>query len=87
MVTRKPIAARVAETTRAGGSPNMDTEGRDIDFIIPGPWPTARPRSRLISPEACTARITATCRVLRGRPARLKSMVLAPATDPAWARR
>src|SRR5205823_7469745 len=43
MVTRKPIAARVAEDNARGRLADMDTEGRDIDFIIPGPWAYGAP--------------------------------------------
>ncbi len=38
MVTRQPITARVAEDNGRGRLRDMDLEGRDIDFIIPGPW-------------------------------------------------
>src|SRR2546421_241076 len=38
MVTRRPITARVADDNAGGRLADMDTEGRDIDFIIPGPW-------------------------------------------------
>ena len=38
MVTRLPITARVAEDNARGRLADMDLEGRDIDFIIPGPW-------------------------------------------------
>src|SRR3989454_5178512 len=43
MVTRKPIAARVAEDNARDRLADMDTEGRDIDFIIPGPWAYGAP--------------------------------------------
>jgi hypothetical protein len=43
MVTRKPIASRVAEDNARGRLADMDTEGRDIDFIIPGPWAFGAP--------------------------------------------
>ena len=36
MATRQPITARVAEDNARGRLQDMDTEGRDIDFIIPG---------------------------------------------------
>jgi predicted TIM-barrel fold metal-dependent hydrolase len=38
MVTREPIAVGVAEDNAIGRLGDMDREGRDIDFIIPGPW-------------------------------------------------
>src|SRR5262245_13712639 len=43
MVTRLPITARVAEDNARGRLADMDTEGRDIDFIIPGPWAYGAP--------------------------------------------
>src|SRR5262249_6263515 len=36
MVTRQPITPRVAEDNAGGRLRDMDLEGRDIDFIIPG---------------------------------------------------
>src|SRR5262245_59710813 len=38
MVTRHPITPRVAEDNAQGRLRDMDLEGRDLDFIIPGPW-------------------------------------------------
>src|SRR5215510_13389170 len=43
MVTRLPITARVADDNAWGRLADMDTEGRDIDFIIPGPWAYGAP--------------------------------------------
>ena len=43
MVTRQPVTARVAEDNAAGRLRDMDVEGRDIDFIIPGPWAYGAP--------------------------------------------
>ena len=43
MVTRQPITARVSEDNSRGRLQDMDTEGRDIDFIIPGTWAFALP--------------------------------------------
>src|SRR5262249_8651600 len=43
MVTRLPITSRVAEDNARGRLADMDTEGRDIDFIIPGPWAYGAP--------------------------------------------
>jgi len=43
MVTRQPITARVAEDNGRGRLRDMDLEGRDIDFIIPGPWAYGAP--------------------------------------------
>src|SRR5712692_602493 len=43
MATRLPITARVAEDNARGRLQDMDTEGRDIDFIIPGTWAFGAP--------------------------------------------
>ena len=43
MVTRQPITPRVAEDNATGRLRDMDAEGRDIDFIIPGPWAYGAP--------------------------------------------
>jgi len=86
MVTRKPIAARVAEDNARGRLADMDTEGRDIDFIIPGPWAYGTPA---LAPHLTRGMYGAYHRYIAeycaADPRRLKSMVLAPATDPAWA--
>src|SRR5712691_5826886 len=86
MVTRLPITARVAEDNARGRLADMDTEGRDIDFIIPGPWAYGAPA---LAPHLVRGLFDAYHRYMTeycGADARrLKSMVLAPATDPAWA--
>jgi len=86
MVTRKPIAARVAEDNARGRLADMDTEGRDIDFIIPGPWAYGAPA---LAPHLTRGLYAAYHRYMAeycsADPRRLKSMVLAPATDPSWA--
>jgi predicted TIM-barrel fold metal-dependent hydrolase len=88
MVTRKPIAARVAEDNARGRLADMDTEGRDIDFIIPGPWAYGAPA---LAPHLTRGLYDAYHRYMAEYCAadarRLKSMVLAPATDPAWSAR
>src|SRR5262245_18414481 len=43
MVTRQPITPRVAEDDGRGRLRGMDAEGRDVDFIIPGPWSYCAP--------------------------------------------
>ena len=43
MKTRLPIAAGVTDENARGRLQDMDTEGRDIDFIIPGPWAYSAP--------------------------------------------
>src|SRR5437870_9655312 len=84
MVTRLPITARVAEDNARGRLADMDTEGRDIDFIIPGPWAFGAPA---LAPHLTRGLVDAYHRYMAeycaADPRRLKSMVLAPATDPA----
>jgi predicted TIM-barrel fold metal-dependent hydrolase len=85
MVTRQPITARVSEDNSRGRLQDMDTEGRDIDFIIPGTWAFGSPS---LAPHLTRGLCSAYHRYMTdycGADARrLKSMVLAPATDPAW---
>src|SRR5207237_8220898 len=86
MVTRRPITARVADDNATGRLADMDTEGRDIDFIIPGPWAYGAPA---LAPHLVRGLFDAYHRYMTeycGADARrLKSMVLAPAADPAGA--
>jgi predicted TIM-barrel fold metal-dependent hydrolase len=88
MKTRLPITVGVAEDNAAGRLRDMDTEGRDIDFIIPGPWAYGAPA---LAPHLTRGLYDAYHRYMAdycgADPRRLKSMVLAPATDPAWAAR
>src|SRR5437879_13095828 len=85
MVTRKPIAARVAEDNARGRLADMDTEGRDIDFIIPGPWAYGAPA---LAPHLTQGLYRAYHRYMAeycaADPRRLKSMVMALGTAPAW---
>jgi predicted TIM-barrel fold metal-dependent hydrolase len=86
MVTRHPITPRVAEENGAGRLSDMDREGRDIDFIIPGPWCYGAPA---LAPHLAQGLYRAYHRYMAEYCAadtrRLKSMVLALATEPAWA--
>jgi uncharacterized protein len=86
MVTRTPIAVRVAEDNAEGRLRDMDAEGRDIDFIIPGPWAYGAPA---LAPHLTRGLYSAYHRYMAAYcaadPRRLKSMILAPAGDPAWA--
>ena len=43
MAASQPIAVRAAEDNAQGRLQDMDTEGRDIDFIIPGTWAYGAP--------------------------------------------
>ena len=85
MVTRQPITARVAEDNGRGRLRDMDLEGRDIDFIIPGPWAYGAPA---LAPHLAHGLYRAYHRYMADYCAadsrRLKSMILALASDPAW---
>jgi predicted TIM-barrel fold metal-dependent hydrolase len=88
MVTRLPITPGVAEDNARGRLRDMDTEGRDVDFIIPGPWAFGAPA---LAPHLTRGLVGAYHRYMAEYCAadarRLKSMILAPASDPAWAAR
>lgn len=88
MVTRKPITARTAEDNASGRLADMDIEGRDIDFLIPGTWAYGAPT---LAPHLFRGLYSAYHRYIADYCAadtrRLKSMVLAPGNDPAWAAR
>ena len=72
-------------TTPLGRLRDMDLEGRDIDFIIPGPWAYGAPA---LAPHLAHGLYRAYHRYMAEYCAadsrRLKSMILALATDPAW---
>ena len=80
-----PSRARVAEDNARGRLRDMDAEGRDIDFIIPGPWAYGAPA---LAPHLARGLYRAYHRYMAEYCAadarRLKSMVLALGTDPAW---
>src|SRR5262245_22087298 len=88
MVTREPITPRVAEDNARGRLRDMDLEGRDIDFIIPGPWAYGAPA---LAPHLAHGLYRAYHRYMAeycsADSRRLKSMVLALATDPEWSAR
>jgi len=85
MVTRQPITPRVAEDNAHGRLRDMDMEGRDIDFIIPGTWAYGAPA---LASHLTRGLVRAYHRYMAEYCAadarRLKSMILAPASDPAW---
>jgi predicted TIM-barrel fold metal-dependent hydrolase len=85
MATRQPITPRVAEDNAQGRLRDMDLEGRDIDFLIPGPWAYG---AAALAPHLTKGLVRAYHRYMAdycaADPRRLKSMVLAPATDPSW---
>ena len=86
MVTRLPIATRAAEDNSRGRLQDMDTEGRDIDFVIPGTWAYGAPA---LAPHLVRGLYGAYHRYMGeycgADSRRLKSMVLAPGSDPTWA--
>jgi predicted TIM-barrel fold metal-dependent hydrolase len=85
MVTRQPLTPRVAEDNARGRLQDMDTEGRDIDFIIPGTWAYGAPA---LAPHLAMGLVRAYHRYMAdycsADARRLKSMILALGTDPAW---
>ena len=85
MVTRQPITPRGAEDDARGRLRDMDVEGRDIDFIIPGPWAYGAPA---LAPHLAKGLYRAYHRYMAeycsADTRRLKSMVLALASDPDW---
>lgn len=83
MRTREPIAIGVAEDNVAGRLGDMDREGRDIDFIIPGPWAYG---VAALSHEITAGLLRAYHRYIAdycsADPRRLKSMVIVSGADP-----
>ena len=83
MVTTRAVKSGVGEDNATGRLEDMDVEGRDIDFIIPGPWAYGAPTL----PGHLTRGLFGAyhrymadyCSVDRGR---LKSMIVVPANDP-----
>ncbi len=86
MVTRQRIAVRAAEDNATGRLQDMDTEGRDIDFMVPGTWAFG---AVTLAPHLFKGLYRAYHRYMADFCAadarRLKSMILAPANAPAWA--
>ena len=85
IASRQPITARTAEDNATGRLQDMDVEGRDIDFLIPGTWAYGAPS---LAPPLFRGLYSAYHRYMAEYCAadsrRLKSMVLAPANDPVW---
>ena len=86
MVTTRKVQSGVGEDNSRGRLEDMDIEGRDVDFVIPGPWAYAAPTlpahlTRALfdayhryMADFCSADTT-----------RLKSMIVVPANDPEHA--
>jgi uncharacterized protein len=84
---RVPPAAGVQDENFAGRIKDMDAEGRDVDFLIPGTWATAASGLPDITLTEALYRsyhnyIAAYC---QSYPGRLKSMILVPGGDVEWA--
>ena len=77
----------VSDENAAGRIMDMDLEGRDIDVIIPGTW--ANGLSKLEDQSLAHGLYSAYHRYMREycshEPDRLKSLILAPASDVEWA--
>jgi len=84
---RVPPAAGVQDENVDDRIKDMDTEGRDVDFLIPGTWATAASGLPDITLTEALYRsyhnyIATYC---RSYPGRLKSMILVPGGDVEWA--
>lgn len=79
----KPIADRIQHDNAKGRLENMDVEGVDIDFIIPGTW---APGSSALDPSLAQAMHRSYHRYMQdycsADPRRLKGMLLVAAADP-----
>lgn len=83
---KEPPSSGVQVRNAAGRLEDMDREGRDADIIIPGTFATA---ISAIDQDLALELYAAFHRYIGDYcstdPARLKSTLLAPATDPEWA--
>ena len=85
MANRIPIAMGAAEDNPTGRLEDMDVEGRDIDFIIPGPWAYGAPAMDLgLEKGLYRAYHQYMADYCSADSRRLKSMVLVPGRDPEW---
>jgi len=77
----------VRDEESAGRLLDMDLEGRDVDFLIPGTWAAAV--TGLPDPSLATGLYRAYHRYIatytQASPGRLKSLILAPGSDIEWA--
>ena len=82
----KPIADGIQHTNSEGRLANMDVEGVDINFIIPGTW---APGSTALDLSLAKAMYRSYHRYMAdycsADPRRLKGLLLAPGADPQWA--
>lgn len=83
---RRPFAAGVTGQNAAGRLEDMDVEGADVHFIIPGGWVCGL---SAIDPRLTTGLYSAYHRYMAdycaAEPRRLKGLLLAPGADPRWA--
>jgi predicted TIM-barrel fold metal-dependent hydrolase len=83
---KQPAAPGVSSENAAGRLADMDLEGRDIDFIIPGTWSTAISAiDQELAKELYSAHHRYIAAYCATNPDRLKSTIVAPASDPDWA--
>jgi len=83
MVNRVPIASGVSDDNSVARLKDMDTEGRDIDFIIPGTWAYGAPDLG-VSLTRCLYRAyhRFMADYCSADPRRLKSMIAVNGADP-----
>ena len=82
----KPIADNIQHDNSSGRLENMDVEGVDVNFIIPGTW---APGSTALETSLAKGMYDAYHRYMAdycsADPRRLKGLLLAPGADPEWA--
>ncbi|MDA1216009.1 MAG: amidohydrolase family protein [Chloroflexi bacterium] len=84
--TSKEFSVATAEDNPAGRLVDMDVEGRDIDFIIPGTWAYAATSLELdLTLQLFTSYHNYMSDFCSEDSRRLKGLIIAPCTDPQWA--
>lgn len=82
----EPPEAGVSQRNAAGRLRDMDREGRDVDLIIPGTFATAATAlDTSLALELYAAYHRYIVDYCSADPQRLRTTILAPAADPAWA--
>ncbi len=86
MATTRSVASGVGEDNARARLADMDIEGRDVDFVVPGPWAYGAPS---LPGHLTRGLYDAYHRYARdycsADPKRLKSMIIVPANDPQHA--
>ena len=83
MKTRWPITSGTGDRNSKGRLQDMDTEGRDIDFIIPGPWAFSAPAlERELSRGLYRAYHRYMAEYCSPDPRRLKGLIVVSGADP-----